>query len=91
MSPRDVLEAVRESGPLGATVLQIASRTRGTPEAVARELEALAADGGVLRIGRGLWILRDFGDLGSDRSFVGPEEYAERFLRENGVALSRCD
>jgi DNA modification methylase len=52
-------------------------------------LARLERDGAVLRIGRGLWVLRDFERLDGRDDFVHPEAYVERFVREEGVALGR--
>jgi SAM-dependent methyltransferase len=84
-----VLDALHDTGAIGSTVRQIAERiSSGRPE-VARTLEALRGQGRALRIGRGLWILSDFEDLGSREDFVDPRAYEERFAREEGVALGR--
>ena len=50
-------------------------------------LDLLAGIGSVSRIGRGLWILRDFNDLVEREDFESPAVFTERFERENGVSL----
>jgi len=43
----------------------------------------------VLRMGRGLFVLRDFERLAERDDFVDPAAFVERFAKENGVALGR--
>jgi hypothetical protein len=78
-----------ETGPIGATVRQIATRLDDHPDRVAEVLDALRSRGDVLRMGRGLFVLRDFERLGERDDFVDPAAFVERFERENGVALGR--
>ncbi len=81
--------ALLESGVLGATVRQISTRL-GTPsDRVSAELARLLDRGDVQRVGRGLWVLRDYHDLAVEEDFVRPEEFVERFADEDGVALGR--
>jgi SAM-dependent methyltransferase len=91
--PGDLSGAVRaalgESGPIGATVRQIASRLDDPPERVAEALDALRRRGDVLRMGRGLFVLRDFERLSERDDFVDPAAFVERLSRENGVVLGR--
>jgi len=82
-------EALGESGGLGATVRQLASRLETSPDRVAEALDRLHARGDVLRIGRGLWVLRAFERLDGREDFVDPAEFSERFLAEHGIALGR--
>lgn len=82
-----VRDALNETGAIGATVRQIAARIDHLPTRVAATLEELRGRGDVLRMGRGLWVLRDFEALEGRDDFVDPAEYAERFERENGVAI----
>ncbi|HKS59253.1 MAG TPA: DNA methyltransferase [Thermoplasmata archaeon] len=83
---RSALEA---TGPIGATTHQLAGRLALPEPVVAELLDALKLEGEVDRIGRGLWILRGYGRLPDREDFVSPEEYAERFERENGIGLGR--
>ena len=83
---RDVLD---ETGAIGATVRQIASRLDDRPDRVAEALDSLRSRGDVLRMGRGLFVLRDFEHLQEREDFVDPESFVERFAREHGVALGR--
>ncbi len=82
-----VRSALGESGALGATVLQIAHRLERPPPNVAEELEAMQTRGEVLRMGRGLWILRAFEALEGRDDFEDPAAYVERFAREAGITL----
>jgi DNA modification methylase len=81
--------ALGETGAVGATVRQLARRVDVSPGRVEAALDILEDRGDVLRMGRGLWVLRDYEILGDRDDFVGPEEFVERFARENGVSLGR--
>jgi len=83
---RDVLG---ETGAIGATVRQIASRLDDRPEHVAEVLNTLRQQGDVLRMGRGLFVLRDFERLTERDDFVDPAAFVERFAKENGVRLGQ--
>jgi len=82
-----VREALGESGAIGATVRQIASRVDDRPEHVAAVLDTLQRRGDVLRMGRGLFVLRDFERLAERDDFADPSSYVERFEKEDGVPL----
>jgi DNA modification methylase len=81
--------ALGESGALGATSRQLAERLAALPGPVEAALDELRDRGEVLRIGRGLWLLRAYEDLAHRDDFAGPASYEERFLRENGLRLGR--
>jgi len=81
--------ALGETGAIGATIRQLASRIDGAPRRVEAVLDALRDRGEVLRLGRGLWVLRDYEWLHERRDFVDPHAFVERFERENGVVLGR--
>ncbi|HYB77251.1 MAG TPA: hypothetical protein VEE83_01025 [Thermoplasmata archaeon] len=83
---RDVLG---ETGAIGATVRQIAARLDHRPDRVAEVLATLRSQGDVLRMGRGLFVLKDFERLAERDDFVDPATYVERFERENGVSLGQ--
>jgi DNA modification methylase len=87
----DLIGAVRdvlgETGAIGATVRQIAARLDDRADRVAEVLDALRSRGDVLRMGRGLFVLRAFERLAERADFVDPATFVERFERENGVAL----
>ncbi len=86
-----VRSALEETGAIGATVRQLASRLDASTTGVARTLDRLERDGDVLRMGRGLWVLRDFERLDARPEFVDPAEFVERFAREEGVTLGTYD
>ncbi len=79
--------ALEETGAVGATVRQLASRIDHRREWVERALASLSLRGDVLRIGRGLYVLRAFEHLSDRVDFVDPAAYVERFSRENGISL----
>ncbi|HLN51833.1 MAG TPA: DNA methyltransferase [Thermoplasmata archaeon] len=78
-----------DTGAIGATVRQIASRLDDTPLRVEAALARLRRDGEVLRMGRGLWLLCDFEHLESREDFADPVEFVDRFRKENGIELDR--
>ena len=82
-------EALGESGPVGATVRQLATRLDRPPGHIEAALSRLARTGAVRRMGRGLYVLRDFERLDERPDFVDPVAYVERFERESGVRLGR--
>ena len=84
-----VRAALFETGAIGATVRQLASQLDDRPQRVERALAVLVRQGRVLRMGRGLWVLRDYERLAERDDFVSPAEYAERFERENGIRLGQ--
>jgi DNA modification methylase len=84
-----VLRALEETGAIGSTAKQLAVRLDDSLEAIARTLATLSQEGQILRIGRGLWILRSFEQLTGAPDFVEPAVYTERFEREFGVPLGR--
>ena len=84
-----VRNVLGETGAIGATVRQIASRLDDRPEDVAEVLDALRRRGDVLRMGRGLFVLRAFERLAERDDFVDPQAFVERFAREDGIALGR--
>jgi len=82
-----VRSALLETGAIGATVRQLATRLTDSPERVEAALARLERRGRVHRMGRGLYVLADFERLVERDDFAGPREYVERFERETGVAL----
>jgi len=84
-----VRDLLGDTGAMGATVRQIASRLRDRPDRVAQALKELRDHGDVLRMGRGLFVRRDFERLLDRDDFVDPAAFVERFEKENGVALGR--
>jgi hypothetical protein len=87
--PGALCAALGETGAVGATIRQLAVRLDRRPERVEAALAVLARRGAVLRMGRGLYVLRDFERLDERADFLDPRSYAERFERENGVTLGR--
>lgn len=85
----ELRHALGETGAVGATVRQLAARLDDRPERVERALSDLRLRGDVLRMGRGLYVLRDFGQLDARADFVDPAAFVERFERENDVGLGR--
>lgn len=86
-----VRTALGETGAIGATVRQLALRLDVTSPAIAEELDRLAARGEVLRMGRGLWILRAYEHLSAVDGFEDAAAFSERFEREDGVSLGTYD
>jgi hypothetical protein len=84
-----VRAALTETGAIGATVRQLASQLADRPTRVAAVLAHLHERGEVLRMGRGLWVLRDYERLQERDDFVDPASFVDRFEIENGVRLGR--
>jgi DNA modification methylase len=87
--PGAVRAVLGETGAIGATVRQIATRLDDRPDRVAEVLDTLRSRGDVLRMGRGLFVLRAFERLAERDDFVDPTAFVERFAREDGVVLGR--
>jgi hypothetical protein len=85
----EIRAALGETGAVGVTVRQLAARLDRTPQRVAATLTGLARRGDVLRMGRGLYVLRDFERLDGRDDFVDAATYDERFERESGVSVGR--
>jgi DNA modification methylase len=83
----EIRAALGETGAVGVTVRQLAARLDRQPQRVAATLTDLARRGDVLRMGRGLYVLRAFERLDDQVDFVDPAAFDERFERENGVAV----
>jgi hypothetical protein len=88
-APPPLRLALSETGAIGATARQLAARTERPPIQVERALERLRLRGDVLRIGRGLWVLRAYERLSERTDFLEPAEFVERFAREQGISLGR--
>ncbi|MGC2205706.1 MAG: hypothetical protein WA719_07290, partial [Thermoplasmata archaeon] len=85
----ELRQALGETGAVGATVRQLADRLADRPDRVERMLADLRLRGDVLRMGRGLYVLRDFGRLDERSDFVDPAAFVERFEKENHLGLGR--
>jgi DNA modification methylase len=83
----EIRAALGETGSVGVTARQLAARLDAQPQRVAATLTDLARRGDVLRMGRGLYVLRAFERLDAQADFVDPAEFDERFERENGVEI----
>jgi hypothetical protein len=80
-------DALVETGAVGATARQLASRLEDRTDRVEAALTELRRRGDVLRLGRGLYVLRMFEHLDGRSGFVDPAAFVERFSRENGITL----
>ncbi|EQD44123.1 hypothetical protein B2A_09702, partial [mine drainage metagenome] len=79
--------ALGAAGPLGSTVRQLAARLDTDPGRIAASLEQLAGRSEVVRMGRGLWVLREFQELLDRDGCSIPDRLAEEFERDEGIAL----
>jgi DNA modification methylase len=86
--PGALRAALSETGAIGATVRQLASRLDDRPDRVEVALDQLEQSGEVVCMGRGLWVLRDFEHLEQRADFVDPTEFTERLAREDGIELT---
>lgn len=85
--PSSLLDALAETGAIGSTLRQLAERIDEPTGNVEGALETLQDRGDVVRMGRGLWILSEFKELGGRPDFVAPAEFTERFVSEGGPSL----
>jgi SAM-dependent methyltransferase len=83
----EIRAALGQTGSVGVTVRQLAARLDRQPQRVEATLTDLARRGDVLRMGRGLYVLRAFERLGDQDDFVGSADFDERFERETGVGI----
>jgi hypothetical protein len=83
----EIRAALGETGAIGVTARQLAARLDRQPQRVAATLTDLARRGDVLRMGRGLYVLRAFERLDEQDDFVDPAEFTERFESESGVEV----
>jgi DNA modification methylase len=89
VSAAPLCAALSETGAIGATVRQLARRLNDSASRVEITLDSLERNGDVLRMGRGLWVLRDYETLGERSDFASPAQFNARFEREDGIALGR--
>ena len=81
-----VLPAIGRAGLVGITPKQLAATTNLPLGAIQGELRRLASASRVVKVGRGLWVSREFAhDPVADPSFLGPAWYSQAFEREFGV------
>jgi DNA modification methylase len=83
-----VVETVRNSLTIGVTLKQIALAIDEDLEAVDGCVQTLRNRGEVVRMGRGLWVLKEFEQIENDPEFISPAEYEEHFDDQYGVQLS---
>ena len=86
-----VVETVRNSSTIGVTLKQIALAINEDLESVDGCVQALRDRGAVVRMGRGLWVLKEFEQIENDPEFISPAEYEERFTDQYGIQLSIYD
>ena len=83
-----VVETVRNSLTIGITLKQIAQAIDENLEAVDGCVQALRDRGKVVRMGRGLWVLKEYEQIDNDPEFISPATYNEKFTDLYGVQLS---
>jgi DNA modification methylase len=86
-----VVETVKNSLTIGVTVKQIALAIGEDPEAVDGCIQTLWNRGAVVKMGRGLWVLKEYEQIENDPEFISPVEYEERFAGQYGIQLSEYD
>jgi DNA modification methylase len=78
----DVLPAIGRAGLVGITPRQLAATTSLSLGTVEGELRRLASANRVVKVGRDLWVSREYAaDPAADPSFRGPAWYLEDFER----------
>jgi DNA modification methylase len=83
-----VVETVRNSLTIGVTLKQIALAIDEDLKAVDGCVQALQDRGEVVRMGRGLWVLKEYEEIENDPEFISPAEYEQRFADLYGIQLS---
>ncbi len=83
-----VVDTVRSSLTIGVTLKQIAHAIDEDLDAVDGCVKALSERGEVVRMGRGLWVLKEYEQIENDPEFISPAEYSVRFSDAYGIHLS---
>ncbi|MGD9380863.1 MAG: DNA methyltransferase [Candidatus Thorarchaeota archaeon] len=83
-----VVETVRNALTLGTTLKQIAAAIDEDVEKVADCMQNLSSRGKVVRMGRGLWVLKQYERIENDPEFISPAEYANRFAALHNLNIS---
>jgi DNA modification methylase len=86
-----VVETVRSSLTIGVTLKQIALAIDEDLETVGGCVQALRDRGTVVRMGRGLWVLKEYEKIENDPEFISPTEYEGQFADQYGIQLSKYD
>jgi len=86
-----VVETVRNSLTIGVTLKQIALAIDEDLGAVDGCVQALQDRGEVVRMGRGLWVLKKYEQIENDPEFISPAVYESQFAEQSGVQLSEYD
>lgn len=79
VSIEDVIKVLGEAGTLGTTTKQTAMKINVNKEIIAEHLKILRETNRITRIGRDLWILKQFEDITNDPNFIPPEYYVKKF------------
>jgi DNA modification methylase len=83
-----VVETVRNSLTIGITLKQIALAIDEDLEAIEGCVQVLRDRGEVVRMGRGLWVLKEYEQIENDPEFISPADYSEKFADVYGIQLS---
>jgi len=83
-----ILNALGKAKTMGATLNQVAIELGVDPFFIEKALEDLEKRKSVSRVGRKLWILKEYENMNKDPLFIGPETYTQEFQRRFGVTLS---
>ncbi|MHA2002584.1 MAG: hypothetical protein ACW975_00370 [Candidatus Thorarchaeota archaeon] len=86
-----VVETMRNSLTIGVTLKQIALAIHEDLEAVDGCVQTLRDRGEIVRMGRGLWVLKEYEQIENDPEFISPAEYEERFADLYDIHLSKYD
>ncbi|MHA2141337.1 MAG: hypothetical protein ACXADC_07615 [Candidatus Thorarchaeota archaeon] len=83
-----VVETVQNSLTIGITLRQIAQAIDEDLDVVEGCVQTLKERGDVVRMGRGLWVLKEYEQIENDPEFISPADYCVKFVDANGIHLS---
>jgi DNA modification methylase len=80
--------SITNAGLMGITAKQLAIATNQSLDKVEEELTRLSSTKQVSRVGRGLWVTRDFAESPNmESAFRGPAWYSAQFSRQFGLKI----
>lgn len=87
-----VVQAIGKAGITGITAKQLSTVTSLPIETVVSRLGSLSEEKEILRIGRGLWVLRRFAVVGETHSeFLGSNWYDRQFEEDFSLKIGRYE
>lgn len=78
----DAINALQSVRSVGITTKQIATKTGHSIDVVTKQIDFLKERGKISRIGRDLWILKEYEDINKDPDFIHPNWYIDMFKNQ---------